>query len=437
MKKPNILIIGTGIAGLSVAYNLKKQGYDFEIFDKSCDNGGLLRSLIIDDFTFDIGGHVLHARTKDFAELMRNLLQDNLIEHRRNASIFVEKNLVPYPFQAYFYLHPSSKLVEQCWNGLLSADGRLSTNFKNWILNNFGSGIAEYFMIPYNEKLWHAPLEDISLEWVKRYVPKPNSKEIIELAQTNSKPKFGYNVKFLYPKIGGIQAFIKSFMEETGIKIRKGKLIKVNLTNKKAYFSNGKVIDWDVLVTSIPLPSFIGMTEGDTKRIMEYSKLLRWISLYTFNFGVRGKIPTNAHWMYFPELEFPFHRLVFQSNLSPQNAPNDCYSMIVETSVKPYEKPKFWINSIIDKLIKIKLIPSKDDIILKKVIKEKYGYVVYDHNWKKSRKRILEYLQQKEVFCTGRFGCWQYFSIEDSFLHGKKIAENIIENIHKNYILTK
>lgn len=47
------IILGSGIAGLSAAYHLKKQGIDSVIYEKDNDWGGLCGNFTIDGFRFD------------------------------------------------------------------------------------------------------------------------------------------------------------------------------------------------------------------------------------------------------------------------------------------------------------------------------------------------------------------------------------------------
>ncbi|MFA6589146.1 MAG: FAD-dependent oxidoreductase, partial [Bacteroidales bacterium] len=49
-----VLVIGSGIAGLSAALRLAKRGYQVEIVEKNSKAGGRLNQLKKDGFTFDL-----------------------------------------------------------------------------------------------------------------------------------------------------------------------------------------------------------------------------------------------------------------------------------------------------------------------------------------------------------------------------------------------
>lgn len=55
MKNKSVVVIGSGFAGLSVASNLAKEGYDVSVFEKNDTPGGRARSFSSNGFTFDMG----------------------------------------------------------------------------------------------------------------------------------------------------------------------------------------------------------------------------------------------------------------------------------------------------------------------------------------------------------------------------------------------
>src|SRR4030043_2251810 len=99
MAKRKILILGAGLAGLSVAWHLQKKGIDCRIFEKEPEVGGLCRSKKVGDFTFDCDGHLLHFKHRYTFNLIKNLLADNLSELKRSAWIYTHGQYSRYPFQ--------------------------------------------------------------------------------------------------------------------------------------------------------------------------------------------------------------------------------------------------------------------------------------------------------------------------------------------------
>lgn len=53
MKK--VIVIGSGIAGLSAAACLAKEGFDVTVLEKNATPGGRARKFKVDGFVFDMG----------------------------------------------------------------------------------------------------------------------------------------------------------------------------------------------------------------------------------------------------------------------------------------------------------------------------------------------------------------------------------------------
>ena len=77
-------------------------------------------------------------------------------------------------------------------------------NFQNWINSVFGAGIAKYFMMPYNFKVWAHPLEMMSTSWQGDRVPNVDVGRILEnFLENRDDVSWGPNNKFKYPLHGG------------------------------------------------------------------------------------------------------------------------------------------------------------------------------------------------------------------------------------------
>jgi protoporphyrinogen oxidase len=428
------LIIGAGISGLSVAYYLRKLGKEYLIIEQG-EPGGLCRTITHNGFFFDLTGHVIHFRDEDYKNFIENILKDNLLCLKRKAIFFFRGHYAPYPFQIYFYKIPIKEIADECIAGLRDLDRlthkKAPNNFKEWIVANFGAGISKYFMIPYNEKLWCFPLEQISLEWVKKYIPKLDTSYLLKIIENKNSDQLevGYNTYFFYPKEGGIGTIPKSIVAKIGDNmLTKTRLVSVNLGRKEANLSNDIRIKWKRIISTIPLPDFINIIEDCPQIIKYHASNLRYTSLISINLGIKGKVETDGHWIYFPEHEVPFHRVIIQSNLSPNVSPDSTYSLIIEKSVPPIQNINIQAvyQQIINYLLKIPLLKEKGDIIVSKMSIIKYAYPVYDVHHYSKREMILSFLEKHKIYSVGRFGSWEYMSMEDCFIQAKKVVFKVI-----------
>ena len=135
-----------------------------------------------------------------------SLLGDNVHRARRNNKIFYKGRYVKYPFEnGLFDLEPQDRF--ECLYHYIKNDyPPPQTNFKEWIYHHFGKGLAEKYLIPYNEKIWNVPAEELGLEWVDGRVPKPPLEDVIKAAVGVETEGYTHQLYFNYPAHGGIES---------------------------------------------------------------------------------------------------------------------------------------------------------------------------------------------------------------------------------------
>jgi len=433
----DVIVVGAGLAGLSVAYHIKQGGLDYELYERDSKIGGLCKSDMVKGFTFDRTLHVLFMKNQYVKTLIKETIGEKFLLHKRRALVHFNGAFIPYPFQVYFPMLPFPSVIEDCITGLESCErsyGNLERkNLKEWIYYTFGDGIAEHFMVPYNRKLWTIPLDEVICDWTAKYVPRPNVKEILHFMKKNPrkmKREYGYNVEFQYPLRGGIEVLPKYFASNlNNERLHLSCEVRtILLREKKILFSDGDTVKWNVLVSTIPLPQLVFCIKDVPSTIREAASNLRYISIYNLNLGIDEKETTRAHWIYFPEHTFVFHRVGFPSNLSPHMAPSGLSSLSVEVSYSKYKPlPKEKLDSIIVRdLMKARLINHKNAVLVKKAFNLPYAYVIYDQGYNSSRQKILSFLEREGIFSVGRYGSWEYSTMEDAILAGKNVAGQIL-----------
>jgi UDP-galactopyranose mutase len=431
MAKNRILILGAGLAGLSAAWHLQKQGVNCRTFEKESELGGLCRSRSINGFVFDYSGHLLHFKHKYTLNLISALLGRNFIRHRRSAWIYSFDRLSRYPFQANLYGLPES-IVKDCLLEFIKVHRngskvRPEASFREWINETFGKGIAQYFMIPYNTKFWTVPLDDLTCEWINGLIPIPSLDQIVKGTIKESRQNLGYNAFFWYPEKGGISEVAKAFSSQIKNVFKDCTITRIDIKRKEITLNGGVKEKFDILISTIPLPEMPNILSGIPKDVLSAFKSLRWNSIFNLNLGVGRRLNSLWHWIYFPEKEFSFFRVGFPHNFSSHLAPVDESSLYVEVSYspsKPVDKNKI-ILSIKDELKKSGILTHSDRISFEDINDIRYGYPIYDNNYRRARRKISEFLTQNNIIPCGRYGSWRYLSMEDVILDGQVIARII------------
>jgi len=157
MTKERILILGAGLSGLSAAWHLQRLNKECLVFEKESEPGGLCRSKTVSGFTFDYCGHLLHFRSAYTLGLIKNLFQENLIEHKKSAWVYSYNRFTRYPFQANLFGLPRP-VIKECLSGFIDAQrnqpkkAKHNLSFFDWAHLTFGKGIARHlwFLITRN-----------------------------------------------------------------------------------------------------------------------------------------------------------------------------------------------------------------------------------------------------------------------------------------------
>jgi len=300
-------------------------------------------------------------------------------------------------------------------------------NYEDWIIWNFGEGIAKHLMIPYAKKIWTIHPRKMNFEWVWNRVPRLTMEELLEGALHDNLKLFGFNTEFWYPLHGGIEGLPFSFLSKVKNVNLKKKATKVYLSKKCVEFNDNKKVYYEKLISTLPLPEIIKCIDEVPADVRKASQELKNNSVYCVNLGIERERISPYHYIYFYEPDFLFHRISFPMNLSSTTTPRGYSSVTTETSYSKYKKisKEDIIKKVIEDLIKAKILFPDDKIVVSDVADIQCAYVIYDLDHRKNVKKIHDFLRKHHIFPCGRFGEWEYFNMDHSIASGKRIAEEI------------
>lgn len=420
MKK--IVIAGAGITGLSIGYHLK--GIDFEIFEKEKEVGGLARTKKVDGFNLDFGGHFIHGKDPYFLDTLNSFFGENLKKWERRACILKDGKLIPYPFQANLSLLPQREKFE-CVRDFIEASFKKKkkpSNFKEWLKINFGNGICNSFLFPYNSKFWIYPLESLSYEWCEWGIPVPSWQDTLRSAIGEVIKGLGYNPVIYYPE-EGIGKFPLKLMDGFVEKVHTQKEIKnIDLKRKILYFKDQGSIEYDFLISTIPLPELVNSLKEPPSSLKKTISKLRFISVVVANAIIKGRDFENIDWIYIPERWTPFYRIGFYPFKEKPLIP--VFSEISHLPDSKVSRDSIYLE-LFALLRKLNVIERKEDIQFFELIEIPYAYVIFDKFRKRKLPEIFSFLEKNKIISTGRYGSWDYLSMERSFLLGKEVAKKI------------
>jgi protoporphyrinogen oxidase len=362
------------------------------------------------------------------------LVGAKLREHLRRANIFSKGVLTDYPFQANTYGLPGP-VVRDCIAGFMEAllaaerDPEQPENFKDWILYNFGPGIARHFMFPFNRKLWRVPLNQITTEWVSWSVPRPALRDVVDGALGIQDKNFGYNAAFLYPRQGGIEILAQALARRVkGLELNQ-EVVELHPKKRTLLLSSGEEVRYRRLISTMPLSELFLRLKSGPRQLRDAARRLRYLSVLCVNMGVKGKRVSQSHWIYFPEEKFEFYRAGFYSNLAGQKGLEESkamrQSLVLEITRRPGRlegsEEELALRALRD-FASAGFLSQGIELEYLGWLKIPFAYVIYDSFRAKWVPRLLKYLQEQDIFSIGRYGRWEYSTMEDALRQGRDAA---------------
>jgi protoporphyrinogen oxidase len=171
----DVAIIGAGPAGLTAAYLLTKKGYSVTVIEKDERYvGGISRTVEVDGYRFDIGGHRFFSKSKEVVDLWNEILPDDFIQRPRMSRIYYEGKFYSYPLRAFEALFNlgiiRSTLCMASYAKAKVFPNKNVRSFQDWTVNQFGHKLFSIFFKTYTEKVWGMPCDEMSADWAAQRI---------------------------------------------------------------------------------------------------------------------------------------------------------------------------------------------------------------------------------------------------------------------------
>lgn len=424
----NTIILGGGIAGLSLASFLKCRT---TVLERQDAVGGLSRSYKLDGIDYDIGPHIIFSKNKEVLGLHTSMIETNQV--RRSNQILYKGRYVKYPFENDLGKLPAEDR-DRCLQEFLHNpyEGYDASNMLQFFLKTFGEGITHTYLQPYNQKIWKFDPSCMDVQMVER-IPKPPKEDVIASANGIETEGYTHQLYFHYPKRGGFQTLVDAYADgarkngevRTGIKI---KAIGKDDAGWVVRTAQGDVRG-DRLINCLPLHELFKIlpTPDDIRATLDR---LLYNSIHIVMLHVKHDSIGNNFALYIPDPDILFHRL------SKLNFLGEAYCREGEASTLMAEvtfRPDSYLSTldratiekrVVDDLVKIGFI-RREDVVSVEIRTEHYAYVIYDLDHRKNVDHVLSYLRDQGIECVGRFAEFEYLNSDGVVEHTLRLAREI------------
>jgi protoporphyrinogen oxidase len=443
MKK--VLIIGSGPAGLTAGYEISKhKDFNCTILERSNFVGGMARSFELYNQIVDVGPHRFFSNDTRVNKLWLEVIGKDYKMVDRLTRIYYKNKYFDYPLKplnALFTLgiFESILCVLNYFYYKIFPNKNIDT-FEGWVTNRFGSRLYNIFFKGYTEKLWGIPCENLTAEFAKQRIKKFSLGEAIISALNFSKTKHKTLVdQFAYP-LGG-NGLVYEKMKK--LYVNNGGELFFDINIKEISFDGNKYlvkyneteIEYDYVISSMPITNFLKLFKNSTKEILQDSNQLKFRNTILAYVNLKSLNSFDDQWLYIQEESILSGRITNFSNWVPEII-KDNKTTVLALEYWCYDNDAIWNSCdedlkkiVIKDLINGKFIEFNNQIIEISFVKVPKCYPVYDNNYKPYLDNIIKFIKSYEKLqLIGRYGSFKYNNQDHSILMGYLAAHNVIHN---------
>ncbi|MBQ9549502.1 MAG: NAD(P)-binding protein [Lachnospiraceae bacterium] len=375
------LILGAGPSGLTLAAKLIEKGIkDLLVLEKEKEAGGLCRSRDVDGSPFDIGGgHFLDVRRPAVTEFLFKYMPENEWDrYERDSRIDLKGRVIGSPIEANIWMLDTDTQIE--YLKAIAEAGSVSgapmpERFTEWIYWKLGKRIAEDYMLPYNKKMFGEELDSLGTYWLEKLPDVSFEDTLRSCLEHRAYARQPGHSEFFYPKKYGYGELWKRVAESLGDCLKTGVAAEKLDIAEKCVNDEYKA---DVIINTVPWTDFREI-KGAAPALKKSIENLRYSSIVTEYHEER--MDTAAHWIYYPDEEKDFHRILVRHNFCP-----DSKGYWTETNLTRYRES------------------GKEHFV------SKYAYPLNTIGKNELMTDILSEMKEHGIFGLGRWGEWQHYN---------------------------
>jgi protoporphyrinogen oxidase len=329
------LVLGGGPAGLTAGYLLGKAGREVVVLEAEDQVGGLAKTVEVDGYRFDLGGHRFFTKSVEVDTLWHEVLGEEFLLRPRMSRIFWNNRYLDYPLRGPDVIKKLGPIeLARCMASYLRAAARrnkVDNSLEDWVSNRFGRRLFELFFKTYNEKVWGVPASEIRAEWAAQRIKGLSFFSAAKAAFFGNK---GNKVKsliseFNYPRFGPGQMWdaMTEAIEEQGGEVRlESPVDRLELAGNRVVEVSAAGVTYtlpDSVISSLPLRNMVEMiSPPPPQEVLDAARGLRYRDFLTVALVVDGEDLFPDNWIYIHEPSVQVGRIQNYRSWSPWMVPD-------------------------------------------------------------------------------------------------------------------
>lgn len=413
MNKYKNVVLGAGISGLAYANAIGKD--KTIIIEKNGYYGGLCHSFNVNGFTFDSAVHLSFTNDET---VRKEFDKVEFWKHKPISYNYYSDKWIKHPIINNLYKLDTEEKVNFIKSYFNRRENCIIKSYRDWLLASYGEEFTKKLYDVYTEKYWTVKSENLSTEWIGNRLASTSADKILYGAFSTNDDIDYYVNEMRYPKCGGYQHFIDHLSDNCNI-VYGSQVTEVDLDNKTVMSDDGKIYEYDNLASSIPLNELVKITKNIPNQLLEESKKLTCTKVSLVSVGFSRPDVAKWLWFYIYDKEIMAARVNSPSMKSPDNAPIGKSSLqfeIYHNDNDVIDRDEI-INNVRESILKMKLCKESDILFMDYKLLE-YANVIFTIDMCGAREKIRKYYMDKGIDLIGRFGEFEYYWSDQSFMSG-------------------
>ena len=413
-----VLILGGGIAGLAAASTARSLGISAVVLEAAPRPGGILDSFALDGFVFDRGVHLSFASEPEVREVFD---QTPYLEHEAVSFCWDHGNWLRHPVQNNLHSLPAEERIRLIL-GLVNQPELTIRTYRDWLIGQYGSPIAERWPLVYTEKYWTVPAETMGTDWIGPRMRRADLAEVLRGALSERVANTYYISRMRYPRRGGYRAFIDPLIETADVRCRR-RVVAVDPRAREVRDNTGETWRYQRLLSTLPLPALIDLLADvpDDVRADAATLFATRADLISVAFS-RPVVPPSL-WFYIYDRDIFAARAYSPTWKSVENAPPGCGALQFEIYSSPRTPQKATVAELTENCLNALErmgLAKRDEVLFTHHTDMPYANVVFDLGMETRRDRVRRWVQGLGIGLAGRYGEWAYLWSNQSLVSGRR-----------------